>query len=169
LVYVYLLRLPAKTHLHCDWNHSGWGGSDSCPVFVAYVWEASPAERAGIKSGDVLIAVDGTRISTGDEAFKLLQSEKPTPVTLTPVRQEKPYVATVGREQRSTLPCNQRDKLLKSGFLVPRDATEAEINAKLASITQDRLFDRVFPTHYPSNEKLDYAEFEVLILKNPLR
>jgi C-terminal processing protease CtpA/Prc len=140
-------------------------GSDSCPVFVAYVWEASPAERAGIKSGDVLIAVDGTRISTGDEPFKLLHSEKPPPVTLTLVRQEKPYVATVDREQRSTLPCNQRDKFLKSGF-VPRDATEAEINGKHASITQDRLVDRVFPTHYPSNEKLDYAGFEVLILKN---
>jgi C-terminal processing protease CtpA/Prc len=76
-------------------------------------------------------------------------------------------VATVGREQRSTLPCNQRDKLLKSGFLVPLDATEAEINGKLASITQDRFLDRVSPTHYPSNEKLYYAGFEVLILKNP--
>jgi hypothetical protein len=112
--------------------------------------------------------VDGTRISTGDEAFKLLP-EKPTPVTLTLVQQERPYVATVGREQRSTLPCNQRDKLLKSSFVVPLDATEAEINGKLASITQDRLVDRLFPTHYPSNEKLDYAGFEVLILKNPLR
>ena len=62
------------------------GGADSCPVFVAYVCEPSPAERAGVKSGNVLIAVDGTRVSTGDEAFKLLQSEKPTPVTLTLAR-----------------------------------------------------------------------------------
>jgi C-terminal processing protease CtpA/Prc len=62
------------------------GGADSCPVFVAYVCEPSPAERAGVKSGSVLIAVDRTRVSTGDEAFKLLQSEKPTPVTLTLAR-----------------------------------------------------------------------------------
>jgi hypothetical protein len=34
-------------------------------------------------------------------------------------------------------------------------------------MTQDRFLDRVFPTHYPSNEKLYYAGFEVLILKNP--
>jgi len=111
--------------------------------------------------------VDGTRPSTGDEASKLLQSEKPTPVTLTLMRQEKPYVATVSREQRSTLPCNQRDKLLKSGMAVPLDATEAEMNGKLKAITQDRYVDRVFPTHYPSNEKLYYPGFEVLILKNP--
>ena len=143
------------------------GGADSCPVFVAYVCKPSPAERAGVKSGDVLIAVDGTRLSTGDEASKLLQSEKPTPVTLTLMRQEKPYVATVSREQRSTLPCNQRDKLLKSGMAVPLDATEAEMNGKLKAITQDRFVDRVFPTHYPSNEKLYYPGFEVLILKSP--
>jgi C-terminal processing protease CtpA/Prc len=143
------------------------GGVDSCPVFVRYVCEPSPAERAGVKSGDVLIAVDGTRVSTGDEAFKLLQSEKPNPVTLTLARQEKPYVATVGREQRSMLPCNQRDKVLKSGVIVPLDATETEINGKLGSITRDRFVDRVFPTHYPSNEKLYYPGFEVMILKNP--
>ena len=50
---------------------------------------------------------------------------------------------------------------------MPLDATEAEINGKLASITQDRFVDRVFPSHYPTNEKLYYAGFEVMILKNP--
>ena len=47
------------------------GGADSWPVFVAYVCVRSPAERAGVKSGNVLIAVERTRVSTGDEAFKL--------------------------------------------------------------------------------------------------
>ena len=41
------------------------------------------------------------------------------------------------------------------------------MNGKLKAITQDRFVDRVFPTHYPSNEKLYYPGFEVLILKNP--
>ena len=143
------------------------GGADSCPVFVRYVCEPSPAERAGVKSGDVLIAVDGVRVSTDDQALKLLQSEKPIPVTLTLVRQEKTYVATVGREQRSMLPCNQGYKLLTSGMIAPLDATETEMNGKLASITRDRFVDRAFPTHYPSNEKLYYPGFEVMILKNP--
>jgi len=143
------------------------GGADSCPMFVRYVCAPSPAQRAGVKSGDVLIAVDGTRVSTDGEALKLLQSEKPIPVTLTLVRQDKTYVATVGREQRSMLPCNQGYKLLTSGMIAPLDATETEMNGKLASITRDRFVDRAFPTHYPSNEKLYYPGFEVMILKNP--
>ena len=143
------------------------GGADSCPMFVRYVCAPSPAQRAGVKSGDVLIAVDGTRVSTDGEALKLLQPEKPIPVTLTLVRQDKTYVATVGREQRSMLPCNQGYKLLTSGMIAPLDATETEMNGKLASITRDRFVDRAFPTHYPSNEKLYYPGFEVMILKNP--
>jgi len=126
------------------------GGADSCPMFVRYVCAPSPAQRAGVKSGDILIAVDGTRVPTGDEASKLLQSEKPNPVTLTLVRQEKTYVATVGREQRSMLPCNQGEKVLKSGVIVPLDATEAEMNGKLKAITQDRFVDRVLVLKNPA-------------------
>jgi len=144
------------------------GGAESCPVFVTNVVAGSPAEQAGIKTGDVLVAVNGTPISTLDETVgKLLHSESPTPVTLSLMHQEKPYVVTVGRVQSSMMPGNQRDKLLKSGFVVPLDATEAEMNGKLKAITHDRFVDRVFPTHYPSNEKLYYPGFEVLILKNP--
>jgi C-terminal processing protease CtpA/Prc len=36
----------------------------------------------------------------------------------------------------------------------------------IKTITQDRIVDRVFPTHYPSDEKVYYAGFELLILKN---
>jgi C-terminal processing protease CtpA/Prc len=144
------------------------GGAESCPAFVANVVAGSPAEQAGIKTGDVLVAVNGTPISTLDESVgKLLHSESPTPVTLSLVHQEKPYVVTVRRVQSSMMPGNQRYKALQSGIIVPLDATEAEMNGKLKAITQDRFADRVFPTHYPSNEKLYYAGFEVLVLKNP--
>jgi hypothetical protein len=74
---------------------------------------------------------------------------------------------TVERVRSSILLANQREKALESGMVVPLDATEAEMNGKLKAITQDRFVDRVFPTHYPSNEKLYYPGFEVLILKNP--
>jgi C-terminal processing protease CtpA/Prc len=144
------------------------GGAESCPVFVVNVVAGSPAEQASIKTGDVLVAVNRTPISTIDETVrKFLHSESPTPVTLSLVHQEKPYVVTVGRVQSSVLYSSEHVKLLKSGFVVPLDATEAEINGKLKAITQDRYVDRVFPTHYPSNEKLYYPGFEVLILKNP--
>jgi C-terminal processing protease CtpA/Prc len=144
------------------------GGVESCPVFVVNVVVGSPAEQAGIKTGDVLVAVNGTPIPTLDETVgKLLHSESPTPVTLSLVHQEKPYVVTVRRVQSSMMPGNQHYKDLQSGMVVPLDATEAEMNGKLKAITQDRFVDKVFPTHYPSNEKLYYAGFEVLILKKP--
>jgi hypothetical protein len=52
-------------------------------------------------------------------------------------------------------------------MIVPLDATEVEMNGKLKTITQDRIVDRVFPTHYLSDEKGLLRGFEVLILKNP--
>src|SRR6202035_1442009 len=144
------------------------GGAESCPILVVNVGAGSPAEQAGIKTGDVLVAVNGTPISTIDETVrKFLHSESPTPVTLSLVHQEKPYVVTVGRVQSKTIPGNQGYKTLQSGMAVPLDATEAEMNGQIKAITQDRFVDRVFPTHYPSNEKLYYPGFEVLILKNP--
>jgi len=145
------------------------GDGLSCPPFVAHVGVGSPAEIAGIKSGDVLIAVDGTSVSTHPEALKLLRSETPEPVMLSLMRQEKTYVVTVGREKFSVLLDHQHMKLFEIGMelYAPLDATEGEMKNKLQMLALDRFVDRVFPSHYPSNEKLYYAGFEVLILKNP--
>jgi S1-C subfamily serine protease len=56
------------------------GGAESCPVFVVNVGARSPAKQADVKTGDVLIAVDGTRVSSLHEVGKLLHSEGPKPV-----------------------------------------------------------------------------------------
>jgi hypothetical protein len=40
-------------------------------------------------------------------------------------------------------------------------------DGKMECTTQDRIVDRVFPTHYLSGEKGLLRGFEVLILKNP--
>jgi C-terminal processing protease CtpA/Prc len=143
------------------------GGDDSCPVFVLHVGSGSPAEEAGIKSGDVLVAVDGTSVTTLGDAVKLLHSETETPVTLKLVRGEKPYTVDVRREKPSTLLEKSGYKILDGHMVVPLDATETEMKDKMQALTQDRFADRVFPTHYPSNEKLYYPGFEVLILKKP--
>jgi len=143
------------------------GGAASCPVFVGSVGKGSRAEVAGVKSGDVLVAVDGTRVTTFDEAVKLLHSETPRPVTLSLVRQEKPYVATVARERLSVLLNHEHMKLLEIGMIVPLDASEAEMRGKEQALAMDRFVDRAFPSHYPTNEKLYYPGFEVLILKSP--
>lgn len=119
----------------------------------------SPAEHAGIKSGEVLVAINGTHVSTIDETVrKFLHSDSPAPVTLALMHQEKSYVATVGRVRTSVLHSGEHIKPLESGMIVPLDATEVEMNGKLKTITQDRIVDRVFPTHYPRDEKVDYAD-----------
>jgi C-terminal processing protease CtpA/Prc len=133
--------------------------AESCPVFVASVGVGSPAEQAGIKSGDVLVAINGTHVSTMDETVrKFLHSDSPAPVTLALMDQEKSYVATVGRVRTSVLYSSEHIKPLESGMIVPLDATEVEMNGKLKTITQDRIVGRVFPTHYPSDEKVYYAD-----------
>src|SRR5437899_1009141 len=58
------------------------GGTDSCPVFVGYVSRDSPAERAGIKSGDVLLKVDGTAVRTAEDGASLLRTKGETPVKI---------------------------------------------------------------------------------------
>jgi C-terminal processing protease CtpA/Prc len=143
------------------------GSSGSCPVLVAGVSRESPAEHAGIRSGDVLLSVDGVRVPTFEETVKLLQAERKTPVILQLMRGEKPYTVTVVREELSTLLEKSGNKILESGMIVPMDFTETEMKNKGNVLTRERFVDRVFPAHYPNNEKLYYGGFEVLILKNP--
>jgi hypothetical protein len=72
--------------------------------------------------------------------------------------QEKSYVATIGRVRTSVLYSSEHIKPLESVLIMPLDATEVEMNGKLKTITQDRIVDRVFPTHYPSDEKVYYSD-----------
>src|SRR5262245_33985807 len=103
------------------------GGSETCPVFVARVQSGSPAAEAGVQSGDVLTAVDGTRVSTVDMAVRLLRSEKAKPVVLELVQDDRTYLARVRRIKMSTVPGTQNSNVLKSGMDVPLDATEQEM------------------------------------------
>ncbi len=62
----------------------------------------SPAEKAGIKSGDKIIEIDGTStvdFST-DKAVKMIRGEKDTPVVLTVVREgvDKSFKITIVRD-----------------------------------------------------------------------
>jgi C-terminal processing protease CtpA/Prc len=143
------------------------GGAGSCPVFVANVGAGTPAEHAGVRPGDVLVKVNGTHVETVHGAAKLLHSDAEKPVTLELIGSDGPYTATVQRERQSKLLQKQGYKLLSSGMIVSLDATETEMDDKMHALTQDRFVDRVFPTHYPSDEKRYYPGFEALVLKNP--
>ena len=142
-------------------------GGDSCPVFIVGVGVGSPGAEAGIESGDRLTAVDGRPVANLQEAAKLLHSETARPVTLNVVRGGKSYQETVRRTRLSTLLQEQGEKILESGMIAPLDATEDEMKDKMLALKQERFVDRVFPTHYPTREKLYYPGFEILVLKNP--
>lgn len=146
----------------------GGGSSASCPVMVIGLLRDSPAEKAGLDSGDVLLSVNGVHVSSVDEAAKLLHSKSGTPLVLELMHAEKTYQATVGKERLSVLLEKSGSKLLSTGMIAPVDATETEMKGKMESLlARERMVDRVFPTHYPADQKLYYAGFEVLILKNP--
>ena len=142
-------------------------GSKSPCLFIGGVRAKSPAAAAGIKSGDRIVAVDGTAVTTVLDAAQHMRSESANPVTLQLVRDGKPYSVTVQRELHSEILKKNGMRTLEGGMIAPLDATEAEMRHKMLAIKEERLADRVFPTHFPNDEKLYYPGFEIFVLKNP--
>jgi C-terminal processing protease CtpA/Prc len=102
-------------------------GSKSPCLFISGVSAKSPAAVAGIKSGDRIVAVDGTAVTTVQDAAQHMRSESAKPVTLQLVRGGKPYSVTVQRELHSEI-------LKKNGmrsFLEAHTQTAAQAMNKL--------------------------------------
>ena len=59
-------------------------------VVVAAVAPSSPAERAGLKEGDVIVNIDGAEVKRNADVFKALGVKVNTPLRMTIVR-TKPY------------------------------------------------------------------------------
>jgi C-terminal processing protease CtpA/Prc len=144
-------------------------GSKSPCLFIGGVSALSPAADAGIKSGDRIIAVDGTTVTTVQDAAQRMRSESAKPVALQLVRDGKPYSVTVQRELQSAILKRNGMKMLESGMIAPLDATETEMSHKIRAINEERFVDRIFPSHYPDNENLYYPGFEVFVLNNPFQ
>lgn len=142
-------------------------GTKSPCLFIGGVSAKSPGADAGIKSGDRIVAVDGTAVTTAQDAARHMLSQSAKPVTLQLVRDGKPYSVTVQRELHSVILKKNGLKTLEGGMIAPLDATEAEMSHKILAIREERFADRVFPTHYPNDEKLYYPGFEIFVLKNP--
>jgi C-terminal processing protease CtpA/Prc len=145
------------------------GKRPDCPVFIASVSKNSPAAKAGLESGDVLVAVDGTQVSFED-ASKRLRSQAAKPVTLTIRRGDDstPLTVLVQREPLVTILHDDGLKMVQDGRLVPLDTTDREIACLLrfdeSRITGQQAFR---PTHYPENLNLYYPGFEAFILDGP--
>src|SRR5919198_1541601 len=75
-------------------------GADCRLVIIAPI-EGSPAEKAGVKSGDVIVAVDGTKLDglTIDQARDKVRGKRGTTVTLSIVRAKAaPFDLTITRD-----------------------------------------------------------------------
>ncbi len=86
--------------------------------------EGTPAERAGVKSGDMIVKIDDTptRDISSNEAVKLMRGKPGTKVTLTIARKDenKPVVLSITRAIIKTV--SVRSKLLDSDFAYVRIA-----------------------------------------------
>ena len=137
-------------------------GRKGCPVFVGAVSPGSPANRAGIRPGDRLLAVAGTRVGDLEEAARLFPSNAQTAVTLTLMRCGKEMEVVSEVEKRSSIVARTGKKIL-SGAIVPPDTTQEEVD-RMLSFDGHRYTARVFPTHYPAQPGLFYAGFEIFVL-----
>jgi len=73
-------------------------------VTISTVVPGSPADQAGLKIGDTITAVDGKKITTGDELVNDIASRKPgATIKMTFVRGEKQQDATVTIADRAKL------------------------------------------------------------------
>lgn len=140
---------------------------NGCPMVIGSVGVKSPAERAGIRAGDRLLAVDGKDMkgmSLG-QVGQALRSDQPGAVALDLWRGGKNYRIVVQRERRSAILAAEGKKTLGS-FVVPVDTTEAEVK-RMAEAEARPIAGRVFPLHYPASTELYYGGFEVFVFTNP--
>jgi hypothetical protein len=131
------------------------------------VISGSPAERAGIRGGDFLLAVGDAKVENFGHAADLLRSDKPATVTVKLWRSGKEIESVVGREKRSSILARAGGRSI-SAFSVFLAAREAETECLLPF--GGRVVGRVFsPTRYPDNPEMFYPGFEVFVLRGPSR
>lgn len=84
-------------------------------VLVNSVEEGSPAEKAGIKAGDIVTEADGRKVEDSDDLTSVLSSKEDGEVTLTIVRDRKSRTMRVTPERRPSAP---RGLFAPGGFRV---------------------------------------------------
>jgi carboxyl-terminal processing protease len=88
----------------------------SCRITVVRPLPGSPAEKAGVRPGDVILEVDGAAVDgkTVDEVVKLVRGSRGTPVTLTLQRDGvSPFDLTITRDVITSVDVSTR--LLANG------------------------------------------------------
>ncbi|HET9533051.1 MAG TPA: PDZ domain-containing protein [Blastocatellia bacterium] len=77
-------------------------------LLVTEVIENTPASRAGLKAGDVIVAVDNTPVESLNTLVKALDNKDEGPINLSIVRNRAEQTITVTLEKRETRPATRR-------------------------------------------------------------
>lgn len=145
------------------------GSQSSCPLFIGGVYAGGPAERAGVKAGDILVAIDSHPVVDLQQSASMLRATEAKPVTLALKRGEQSLSLTVAREKLSSVLERGGWKRLDGGYLVKTDFTDEDIRyylameREVASSTERTV---AFPGHYPKNKQLYYPGFAVFLWGN---
>lgn len=145
------------------------GSKKSCPLFIGSVAQKSPAESAGLRPGDRLLAVDGKDVKGMElrQVVYLIRSDQPGDVALQLWRNGKDFQVIVPRRRNSAILAAEGMKRV-GPFIVPLDTSEMEVK-RMMEIEQEQrpILGRAFPLHYPLDTNLYYGGFEVFILARP--
>jgi len=122
-----------------------------CPVIITSVLPQSPAERAGFKPGDRILAVDGDKVRDNAQAARLLRAGGPAKVSVKIRRGQTEYQSVIARENIIDIFARSGRKVV-SGVVVPAGFSGTWISA------------RVFPNGYSPDTAIFYPGFELLMV-----
>ena len=116
-------------------------------VLVSSVEEGSPAEKAGLKAGDILTEADGQKVEDSDDLSRAIGAKQEGEVTLTVVRDRKQRTVRVTPERRATpqgqfMPGTFRlfDSPIAAAFTLPRIQMHPEFFSVPNTFVTPRLF-----------------------------
>ena len=88
----------------------------AAPVLVDAVESGTPAQKAGLRHGDQLLAVNGTPLLASPQLLKMLETTKSTPVEITILRDGKQVPVTVVPELLPS--ASGTEKIYRTGALL---------------------------------------------------
>ncbi|MCS6805008.1 MAG: PDZ domain-containing protein [Blastocatellia bacterium] len=77
-----------------------FGVKDRTGVLISSVREDSPASRAGLKAGDVIIAIDGESVQDANDVIRVVAKKEQGPVEVRIVRERREMTVTVTLEKK---------------------------------------------------------------------
>jgi serine protease Do len=97
---------------------SFFGVSGGKGLLISEVREDSPASKAGVRAGDVIVSVDGIDVKENIDLIRAINRNKESQITLTLVRDKKPVTIVVAPEE-----------IKSDGLLMDRFLLEAPVSA----------------------------------------